>query len=91
MHAFGLVQRDEAFRAGHRGLGVERQPRVDFGRDPARHQRQDLAAKAHQQTVHDLVQRPAAALDHGGLQQRSVLRHLHCLENQGGVGRRILR
>ena len=91
VNAFGLVQRNQAFAARHGGGGVKAQARIDLGRDPARNQRQDLAAKAHQQPVHDLVQRPVLEAPHGVQQQRCVIGFLHRLQNQRRIGRGVLR
>ena len=91
MHAFGLVELDDALGTGDRGVRVKRQTRIHFGRHAARDDGQNLAAKAHQQAVHDLVQRPAAELLHRLGQQRRVFRLLHRLEDERRIGGRILR
>ena len=95
VHALGLVQLDQALGARHRGFGVERQARVHLGGDAPGDQRQDLAAKAHQQPVDHLVQRLAAVARHGVGQQRGVFGLLHRLQDQrrvgGGVARLVLR
>lgn len=90
MRTSGFVQGNEAFRTRHGGGSVKGQTCVDFCRDTAWHYRENFAAKLHQQTVHHFIQRCIAPLAGGGLQQGLVLRLLHSLQNQGGVGGGIL-
>ena len=91
VNTFSLIELNQALAARHRGHGVKAQPRINFGRNPARNNRQNLAAKAHQQPVHDLVQRPALEAADGVFQQRLVVGFLHRLEDQRRVGGGILR
>ncbi len=91
VHAFGLVQLDQALGTCHGGRGIEGQARIDFSGDTARNGVQDLAAEAHQHAVHDLVEAAALVLGHGGTHQRCVLGLLHRLEDERGIGGRIPR
>ena len=86
MNALPLVQVDQALGAGHAGHRVKTQPCIHFGGDPPRNDRQNLAAKTHQQAVHQLIERPPPELRHGVRQQRAVIGFLHCLEDQRRVG-----
>ena len=90
-HALGLIQLDQALGAGVSGVFVKRQARVHFSGNAPRNQRQDFAAKAHQQPVGHFVQRPAAMRCHGLRQQRRVFGLLHGLENERRVGGGVLR
>ncbi|MNS89991.1 hypothetical protein D3C72_1240240 [compost metagenome] len=91
MHAFGLVQRDDALCADHGCLGIEREARIDFGRNPARNDGQDLGAKARQQAVHDFIGGLATELLDCFRQQRRIFRLLHRFQDQRRIGGGILR
>jgi hypothetical protein len=78
-------------RPRERALAVEGQPRIDFGAHAPGHDAQDLQAEAHQHLVDDLLQRPRAVGLHGLGQQRRVLRLLHRLQDERGVGGRVAR
>lgn len=67
------------------------QARVNFGRDTARNDGQNLAAKAHQQPVYGFIQRPVFEAGHRVFQQGLVVGFLHRLEDQRRIGRGILR
>jgi len=86
VNALRLVQLNQALGPGHGGAGIKTQTGIHLGRHPTRHDGQNLAAKTHQQAVGDFVQRAAPVLRHGLAQQRVVLRLLHSLEDQRGVG-----
>ncbi len=90
-HALGGEELDDATGAGHGGFGIEAQTRVHFGRNAAGNVFQDLAAKTHQQTVHDLVFALCAVFRHGVGQQRRVFGLLHGFQDQRRVGRGVLR
>ena len=81
-NACGLIERHQATGAGHGGSGVKRQACVDFSRDAAGHDLEDLQAKAHQHLVDDLALRRAPVGGHGVGQQGRVVRLLHRLQNQ---------
>jgi hypothetical protein len=90
-HALALVERHQAARARQRGGLVEGQARVDLGADATGDVFEDLESEAHQHTVHHLVhRRTSMGLDHLG-QQRRVVRLLHGLEDQRGIGGGIAR
>jgi hypothetical protein len=91
LHAGGFVQGDQFAALGDGGFGVERQRRVDLGRDAARHVFQDLGAEGDQQVVDDVLDRGAVRLRHGLFQQRTVFRLLHRLQDQRRVGGGVLR
>ena len=84
-----LVGRDDALATGHAGGGVEAQPRVDLGRDAARHDLQDFAAETDQDLVdHRVHRRTFLRLDHL-LEQIGVIVLLHRFEDQRRVGRGV--
>ena len=89
-HARALVQIDQPLGAGNGGVGVKRQAGIDLGRNAPRHHGQNLAAKAHQQAVHQVVQGRIGKALHHLVQQRRVLWLLHGFQNQRGVGGGIL-
>ena len=91
MNALGLVELDQLFGPRHGGRGVKTQPGIDLGGHPARDDGQDLAAKAHQQSVHLLRQRVLPKTGDGLDQQRPILGLLHCFEDQRRVGGGVLR
>ena len=84
--ALGPVKRDQALRPRQAGCGVKAQPGVDLSGHPPRNDGQNLAAKAHQQPIHLLIERAPSKARHGVFEQRHVIRFLHRLENQRWVG-----
>jgi hypothetical protein len=84
-----LVQLDDAPAAGDGRVGIERRPRVDLGRYPARHDREDLGTEAHQQPVDQCLQRLAAMPRDGLVEQPAVLGLADRLEDQRRIGGRI--
>lgn len=87
---------DDAQGLVDRGLSVEREAGVDFGRDLAGDDLQDLLAELHQQVVEggvDLVLDVLAvllAVLNSGVDELGVLLLLGRGEDQGGVGGGIL-
>ena len=90
-NAFSLVQRNQTLAPGQCCGAVKAQARVHLGRHPAGYQRQNFAAKTHQQAVHHFIQRLAAKSRHLLLHQRLVVGFLHRLEDQRRVGGGVLR
>ena len=86
IYALRLVQLGDAPRPCKGGIGVKAQAGIDFGGHTPRQQRQNLTTKAHQQTVHGVIQRSLGMLRQGFIQQRAVDGHLHRFENERGVG-----
>ena len=76
---------------------IEAQARIDFGRDAARHDLQDLLAEVHREAIHERL--GALRCRHAGaigirerrVDQRPVLRLLRRLQQQRRIGRRVLR
>ena len=64
---------------------------IHLGGDPARHDTQDLGAKAHEQGVDLIGRRLAPAGRHRVFKQGAVLRGACRLEDEGGVGGGVLR
>ena len=91
VYALRLVELGDAPRPCKGGIGVKAQTGIDFGRHTSWQQRQNLATKAHQQAVHVVIQRSLGMLRQSFIQQRAVGRHLHCLEDERGIGGGILR
>ncbi|MPM34244.1 hypothetical protein SDC9_80826 [bioreactor metagenome] len=91
VHALGLVELNDALGARHRRCGVERQSGIHFGRYTAGDDRQNLAAEAHDEPIHQLTYLAAAPAGHALLQQRRIFGLLHGLQDQRGIGRRVLR
>jgi hypothetical protein len=77
--------------AGYGGGGVKAQACVHFGGHAAGDDGQDLAAEAHQQPVHDFVERAATELVHRVLEQGRIVSLLHRLEDERGIGGGVLR
>ena len=91
VYALGLIQLNDAFTPGEGGVAVKAQARIHLGRDPAGHSCQNLAAKSHQQAIHDFIQCAAFEFaDHAG-HQWLVVRLLHRLQDQRRIGGGILR
>ncbi len=89
--AGGFVQVDQFAALVDRALGVERQARVDLGRDAARDDLEDFGAEGDQQAVDDDVGRFAGVIAHGFLEQRLVRILLDGLQDQRRIGGRVLR
>jgi hypothetical protein len=87
--AVRLVERDQAAGLGQRRLGVEAQPRVDLGRDPAGHDVEDRVAERDEEPIEGIL--GVARRAERGLDQRRVRRIGGRLQDQRRVGRRVLR
>ena len=68
-----LVQGDQPARPGHGGGAVKAQAGIDFRRDAARHDFQNLQAEAHQHCIDDIVQRGGCMRGNCAFQQRRVI------------------
>jgi hypothetical protein len=73
MDALGLVQFNQALGPTDGGTGIKTQARIHLGRHPPGNDGQNLAAKTHQQAVHDA---------HQGARDRN---RDTCLRHQGPV------
>jgi len=91
------VERDQVARPGKAAIDVERQIRIDLGRDAAFGVLEDLAAEIHRELGHCCpgfalpVALRARAEGERVFNQRAVLRVLRRLVKQRRIGGRILR
>ena len=93
-----LVQADQLARLGDGAGGVEAQSRIDFRRDAAGHDLQDLAAEVDGQAIHERFGArrfrdagSAIGIGERGFDQRPILRLLRRLQQQRRVGGGVLR
>ena len=89
--ALGCIQRDEAPCACRARSRIKTQTGVDFSRHATRNGLENFTTKTHQQVVHHHVQRLTTVLGNGLREQGQVFWFLYRFQDQGRVGRRILR
>ena len=89
-HAQALVQADDAPRALDGFFRVERKTCVDLGGDAPAHVPEDLSAELHREPVHGDAG-VAARFLYRVIHQRAEARILRGRQQQGRVGRRVLR